>query len=319
MSNQPNEAAIYALSLLHLGTIDWLPVPGTHRLNGHAARVVLAAIRDGKVPGIVEAKSLPLIRDEMTAMQAEISSLRSALANAEKALLVIGERAVCDFDDATVGDVDRVVTDHMKYKDWLRSVMTAATERDALRSALAAAEKDRAASARDWEAALSAHDRRVEELNQALAKLAEAERDCAGYKERIHELSDELGACEKERDEALRWKNLAMEEKRARDERDSLAATHHYLRDLFKEYDCGSAPLEELGRRVLRGAQRADELAAQLAEARGLRGDLLAWLTSPKMQTWQYHENGFFAEDAQKFVNRLSLALPSDRGAEDRS
>ncbi len=50
--NDSQGAAIYALSLLELGTIDWLPVPGTHRLNGHACRVVLDAIRANKIPGI---------------------------------------------------------------------------------------------------------------------------------------------------------------------------------------------------------------------------------------------------------------------------
>lgn len=44
--------------------------------SGHA-RVILDAIRAGKVSGIVYAASLPLIRDEMTAMQAKLNALRA--------------------------------------------------------------------------------------------------------------------------------------------------------------------------------------------------------------------------------------------------
>lgn len=270
MTNQPNEAAIYALSLLHLGTIDWLPVPGTHRLNGHAARVVLAAIRDGKVPGIVEAKSLPLIRDEMTAMQAELASLRSVLA---------------------------------------------------------AAEKDRAASARDWEAALSAHDRRVEELNAALAKLAEAERDCAGYKERIHELSDELGACEKERDEARA--------KLAEAEKALLVIGERAVCD-FDDATVGDVDrvvtdhmkYKDWLRSVMTAATERDALAAQLAEARGLLGEALPWVirllnhADPDCPICGGHATPESSGHRKSCtVRRMSafLAPPSDRGAEERS
>lgn len=45
---------------------------------------------------------------------------------AEAALALIGERAVVDWDDVTVGDVDAAVKDPMRYRDWYRLVCTKA-------------------------------------------------------------------------------------------------------------------------------------------------------------------------------------------------
>lgn len=57
---------------------------------------------------------------------AHIKSLTERLQNAnkrveelEKTISLIGERAVVDFDDDTVGVVDKVVPDNKKYHDWL--------------------------------------------------------------------------------------------------------------------------------------------------------------------------------------------------------
>lgn len=144
MSNQPNEAAIRRYRVIAVSHDQCVNTHGVSAIEDAAGALVYYGDHD-----------------------AVVTRLRSALADAEKALLVIGERAVCDFDDATVGDVDRVVTDHMKYKDWLRSVMTAATERDALAAQLAEAEK-RADEWREW--ANSAFIER----NDFAARLAEA-------------------------------------------------------------------------------------------------------------------------------------------------
>jgi hypothetical protein len=54
---------------------------------------------------------------------AEAAALRAKLAEAEQALTLIGDKAVCDWDDGTVGDVDAVVKDPRRYRDWLRDVM----------------------------------------------------------------------------------------------------------------------------------------------------------------------------------------------------
>lgn len=51
--------------------------------------------------------------------------LRERLERAEKALVLIGERAVVDWDDRTVGEVDGIVPPQT-YNDWVREVMTAA-------------------------------------------------------------------------------------------------------------------------------------------------------------------------------------------------
>lgn len=64
----------------------------------------------------------------------EVRALQRDLAAAEKSLALIGERAVVDFDDATVGAVDAVV-EPRKYSDWLREIMGRANR-------CAAAEKD---------------------------------------------------------------------------------------------------------------------------------------------------------------------------------
>jgi hypothetical protein len=45
------------------------------------------------------------------------------LKKAEQQLVLLGERAVVDFDNATVGDVDKAVPEGVRYKDWLKAVM----------------------------------------------------------------------------------------------------------------------------------------------------------------------------------------------------
>ncbi len=40
----------------------------------------------------------------------------------EKKLILIGERAVVDWDDGTVGEVDSVVKGPLRYRDWIREV-----------------------------------------------------------------------------------------------------------------------------------------------------------------------------------------------------
>ena len=57
-----------------------------------------------------------------------------------------------------------------------------------------------------------------------------------------------------------------------------------------------------------------DAALARCAEVEGLAKDILAWLIAPKMETWMYHENGYFAEDAQKVVRRIDAALAKGRG-----
>lgn len=56
---------------------------------------------------------------------------------AEKALFVIGEKAVCDWDDPTVGEVDAVLKEvPQKYIDWYKKLMFRREEMEATCSAL---------------------------------------------------------------------------------------------------------------------------------------------------------------------------------------
>lgn len=64
------------------------------------------------------------------AQVARIKELEDKLIEAEKRLLLIGERAVVDWDDKTVGEVDSAVSEPFKYSDWVKLVMTKATEHD---------------------------------------------------------------------------------------------------------------------------------------------------------------------------------------------
>lgn len=184
--------------------------------------------------------------------------------------------------------------------NWVRYSLLrkAEAEISSLRSALANAEKQIEEHERWRTQHGAAYQQVADARDAALAKLAEAEND------RKH-VFDLCAAAEKARDHNRECIRRLVEERDAAIRQRDHAEVMKY-------------PVEN--ERICELEAERDALAAQLAEARGLLGDLLAWLTSPKMQTWQYHENGFFAEDAQKFVNRLSLAPPSDRGAEgDRS
>jgi hypothetical protein len=64
------------------------------------------------------------ISDSEKALPA-IKALVEAKETAEKTLVLIGEKAVVDWDDKTVGQVDAVVKDREKYKDWVCKVLGA--------------------------------------------------------------------------------------------------------------------------------------------------------------------------------------------------
>lgn len=60
----------------------------------------------------------------------DIGRLRDRVTELERQIVLIGERAVVDFDDVTVGGVDRAVPDGKKYRDWLEWVLTRARALD---------------------------------------------------------------------------------------------------------------------------------------------------------------------------------------------
>ena len=70
-------------------------------------------------------------------MSTEISRLKQRNVELEKKLTLIGEHAVTDWDDATVGEVDQIVSNGRKYKDWLREVLTASKRKTELERELA--------------------------------------------------------------------------------------------------------------------------------------------------------------------------------------
>lgn len=103
------------------------------------------------------------ISDSEKALPA-IKALVEAKETAEKALVLIGEKAVVDFDDPTVGQVDAVVKDREKYKDWLGKVLNVASRQEREVKAL----QDELAS-----------EKRVGNITMEAAKQATAERDQA--------------------------------------------------------------------------------------------------------------------------------------------
>lgn len=67
----------------------------------------------------------------------ERDRLKGELENTQKQLVLIGERAVVDWDDSTVGVVDKLVPDGGKYKDWLKHVLvTVPSENERLKREL---------------------------------------------------------------------------------------------------------------------------------------------------------------------------------------
>lgn len=52
----------------------------------------------------------------------EVLYLRKRVEELDKSLLLVGEKAVIDFDDSTVAVVDTAVKEPHKYKDWLIAV-----------------------------------------------------------------------------------------------------------------------------------------------------------------------------------------------------
>ncbi len=72
-----------------------------------------------------------------------VATMTTQLAHTESQLVIIGELAVVDFDDNTVGKVDAVVKNRTLYKDVVREMFEAAKERDALASDVAALRADK--------------------------------------------------------------------------------------------------------------------------------------------------------------------------------
>lgn len=56
-----------------------------------------------------------------------------------------------------------------------------------------------------------------------------------------------------------------------------------------------------------------------VGDALSLLRDIHAWLTAPKMETWPYHENGHFAEDKAKVINRIAALTPPPSRDGDKS
>lgn len=54
--------------------------------------------------------------------KAALDRERARVEELEKQLVIIGERAVVDFDDKVVGEVDSLIKPHFKYKDWIATV-----------------------------------------------------------------------------------------------------------------------------------------------------------------------------------------------------
>jgi len=54
----------------------------------------------------------------------ERDALKIRVEELEKSLVLIGERAVVDWDDHVVGEVDRVVKNPVRYRDWLKGVFS---------------------------------------------------------------------------------------------------------------------------------------------------------------------------------------------------
>lgn len=55
-----------------------------------------------------------------------IATLLTRVTETEKALMLICEKAVVDWDNETVGQVDAVVNEPQRYRDWLKAIMTRA-------------------------------------------------------------------------------------------------------------------------------------------------------------------------------------------------
>jgi len=146
--------------------------PPSHHCVGRQCRTALPRLLDEVERLNNELRYVAEVRQPGTCRCSDDDACRfarerdDALARAEKveqALVLIGERAVVDWDDKTVGEVDAAIADRRKYRDWLKDVMTKAlraekaeAEYDALK-----AEVERLRSieeaAKAWESAKPGH------------------------------------------------------------------------------------------------------------------------------------------------------------------
>lgn len=83
------------------------------------------------------------VQSKLSDFENERNAARARIAELELALLAVGDMAVADWNDAAVGAVDAVVKEPARYRDMLKSLFSAAKERDTLRASLAAVEKER--------------------------------------------------------------------------------------------------------------------------------------------------------------------------------
>lgn len=83
------------------------------------------------------------VQSKLSDFENERNAARARIAELEVALLAVGDMAVADWNDAAVGAVDAVVKEPARYRDMLKSLFSAAKERDTLRASLAAVEKER--------------------------------------------------------------------------------------------------------------------------------------------------------------------------------
>lgn len=72
------------------------------------------------------------LKDEMKQLENIIEAQNKRIQELEKALLIIGDRAVVDWDDLVVGQVDDVVPRDrtIKYKDFLREIFKVYYDRE---------------------------------------------------------------------------------------------------------------------------------------------------------------------------------------------
>ncbi len=82
----------------------------------------------------------------LAAWQKRAYEAESTIEELEKQVLIMGERAVVDFDDPQVGACDALVKDGYKYKDWIKMVGEALRMHGSMKACLLAYQ--------EWEADL---------------------------------------------------------------------------------------------------------------------------------------------------------------------
>jgi hypothetical protein len=70
---------------------------------------------------------------ELECRKHQIDALNVHVEELEKVLVLVGERAVVDWDDQTVGDVDKAVKEPKKYRDWVCDMMKLAKDNAVLK------------------------------------------------------------------------------------------------------------------------------------------------------------------------------------------